>query len=72
MRQISTEEMKDVSGALCSNLTMSIGLTGVSVSGSLGDWRGCLDTLGNFARDKLNAYDAHYSTGIRYGEAHIG
>ena len=68
MRQISNEEMKDVSGALCSNLTMSWGITGVSLSGSLGDWRDCFNLLS----DRVYAEYAHYSTGIRYGEAHVG
>ena len=68
MRQISAEEMKDVSGALCSNLTMSFGLTGVSLSGSLGDWAHCFSLAG----DKLYSFGAHYSTGIPYGEPHVG
>jgi hypothetical protein len=68
MRQISTEEMKDVSGALCSNLTLSFGLTGISLSGSLGDWADCYNSVS----DRLYAYGAHYSTGIRYGEPHVG
>ena len=38
MRQISFEEAAAVGGAECANLTMSVGLTGVSISGSLGDW----------------------------------
>ena len=68
MRQISTEEMKEVSGALCSNLTMSLGITGVSISGSLGDWMDCY----NLFSDRVYAGYAHYSTGIGYGEPHVG
>lgn len=68
MRQISTEEMKDVSGALCSNVTMSLGITGVSFSGQLGDWADCYNRLS----DRVYAEYAHYSTGIGYGEAHVG
>ncbi|MGB2816479.1 MAG: hypothetical protein WBA53_16905 [Burkholderiaceae bacterium] len=68
MRQISTEEMKEVGGALCSNLTLSFGITGASISGSLGDWMDCY----NLASDRVYAEYAHYSTGIRYGEAHVG
>lgn len=68
MRQISIAEAKAVGGAACSDLTMSVGLTGVTVSGSLRDWADCFDRLG----DAINAFGAHYSTGIGYGEAHVG
>ena len=68
MRQLSSEEVKEVSGALCSNLTMSLGITGVSISGSLGDWGDCFRLAG----DRLYSYGAHYSTGIGYGEPHVG
>ena len=68
MRQISYEEAKAVGGADCGDLTMSFGLTGVSVSGSLSDWGDCFNQLS----DKLVGFAAHYSTGIPYGEAHVG
>ena len=68
MRQISIEEMKDVGGALCSYVTMSLGITGISFSGSLGDWADCYSRFS----DRVYAEYAHYSTGIRYGEAHVG
>ena len=68
MRQISNEEMNEVGGALCSNLTMTFGITGVSISGSLGDWADCYSRLS----DRVYAEYAHYSTGIGYGEPHVG
>jgi hypothetical protein len=68
MRQISNEEMKEVGGALCSNLTLSFSITGASISGSLGDWADCY----HYASDRVSGYMAHYSTGIGYGEAHVG
>ena len=72
MRQVSIEETRAVGGAACGDLTMSVGLTGVSISGSLNDWNDCLGTLGNFVMDTISGYGAHYSTGIPYGEAHVG
>lgn len=68
MRQISNEEMKDVSGALCSSLTLSFSVTGPTISGRLGDWADC------YARfsDRVYAEWAHYSTGIEYGTPHVG
>lgn len=68
MRQISTEEMKEVSGALCSNVTMSLGITGISFSGSLGDWADCYSGFS----DRVYARAVHYSTGIPYGAPHVG
>ena len=68
MRQLSNEEMKDVSGALCSNLTLSFSITGASIGGSLGDWRDCYNVIS----DRVYGEYAHYSTGIGYGEAHVG
>ncbi|HEX5638376.1 MAG TPA: hypothetical protein VFX81_01120 [Burkholderiaceae bacterium] len=68
MRQLSNEEMKDVSGALCSSLTLSFSVTGPTISGRLGDWMDCYNRLS----DRVYAEYAHYSTGIRYGEAHVG
>ena len=68
MRQISNEEMKDVSGALCSNLTLSFSITGGAISGQLGDWLDCYDRLS----DRIYAEWAHYSTGIEYGTPHVG
>jgi hypothetical protein len=68
MRQISTEEMKDVSGALCGNVTMSLGITGISFSGSLNDWADCYSRFS----DRVYAEYAHFSTGIGYGEPHVG
>jgi hypothetical protein len=37
MRQLSFEESAAVGGAECEDLTMTVGLTGVSISGSLSD-----------------------------------
>lgn len=68
MRQVSIEETKAVGGADCGDLTMSVGLTGVSISGSLSDWVDCYNRLS----DTISGYAAHYSTGIPYGEAHVG
>jgi hypothetical protein len=71
MRQISFEEEKAVGGANCGDLTMSISLTGVSISGSLDSWGSCVDGLTTSLMDGYNAFDAHWSTGIPYGEAHV-
>jgi hypothetical protein len=68
MRQVSIEETKAVGGADCGDLTMSVGLTGVSISGSLNDWGDCYNRLS----DAVSGFGAHYSTGIPYGEAHVG
>jgi hypothetical protein len=67
MRQLSSEEVKEVSGALCSNLTLSFSITGASISGQLGDWKDCYNLLS----DRVYGEWAHFSTGIRYGEAHV-
>jgi hypothetical protein len=68
MRQISNEEMKEVGGALCGNVTMTLGITGISLSGSLNDWGDCYT---RFA-DRVYAEYVHYDTGIGYGAAHVG
>lgn len=71
MRQISFDEAGAVSGADCGDLTMSIGLTGVSVSGSLSDWGSCVYSGYTFMTDMYNSWSSHYSTGIPYGYAHV-
>jgi hypothetical protein len=68
MRQVSIEEAMAVAGADCGDLTVSVGLTGVSISGSLSDWADCYNRLS----DAITGIGAHYSTGIPYGEAHTG
>ena len=72
MRQISIEEAGAVSGANCNDLTMTIGLTGASVTGSLSNWGSCFNTLSDWATDKYYGYTSTYDAGIPYGEAHVG
>ena len=72
MRQVSFEESAAVGGAACGDLTMSVGLTGVSVSGSLSDWGSCFNNAANWFSDSYNSYYASSVTGIPYGEAHVG
>lgn len=72
MRQISFDEAGAVSGADCGDLTMSIGLTGVSVSGSLSDWGSCFGSGLNYMNDLYNGWSSSYSAGIPYGYAHVG
>jgi hypothetical protein len=72
MRQVSFEESAAVGGAACGDLTMSLGLTGVSVSGSLSDWGSCFNNAANWLSDSYNSYYASSVTGIPYGEAHVG
>jgi hypothetical protein len=50
---------------------MSVGLTGVSISGSLGDWGSCVNDAVNWASDTYNSYYASSVTGIPYGQAHV-
>jgi len=71
MRQISFEESAAVGGAECGDLTMSVGLTGVSISGSLSDWGSCFNDAVNWASDTYNSYYASSVTGIPYGAAHV-
>lgn len=71
MRQISIEEAKAVGGAGCEDLTLNVGLTNVSISGSLADWGDCLTSVNNFVGDTMSGFGAHYSTGIPYGAAHV-
>jgi hypothetical protein len=72
MRQISFEEAKAVGGGACQDLTLTVGLTNVSLSGSLGDWGDCGNNFFNWIGDTFNSFEAHLSTGIPYGEAHVG
>ena len=72
MRQISIEEAAAVGGGACEDLTMSIGLTGVSISGSLSNWADCGNVVSTWLSDTFNSFDAHLSTGIPYGDAHVG
>lgn len=72
MRQISIDDTAAVSGADCGDLTVSVGFTGISISGSASDWGSCLDAAATWAGDAFNSFSAHYVTGIPYGEAHVG
>lgn len=72
MRTVSFEEAAAVGGAACEDLTMSVGLTGVSISGSLGDWGSCIGGALGWISDTFYGFSAHYSTGIPYGEPHAG
>jgi hypothetical protein len=71
MRQISIEEAAAVGGADCGDLTMSVGITGVTVSGSLENWGSCVDAAANWLSDTYTGISSHYITGIPYGEAHV-
>ena len=72
MRQISFEEAATVGGAACQDLTMSVGLTGVSITGSLSNWGSCVTDAANWLSDTYNSYYSSSVTGIPYGEAHVG
>jgi hypothetical protein len=72
MRQVSFDEAAAVGGADCGDLTMSVGLTGVTISGSLDNWGSCLDSASAWLSDTYTSFSAHYSTGIPYGEPHVG
>jgi len=72
MRQVSFDEAAAVGGAECGGLTMSVGLTGVSISGSLENWNSCFDAFSGWLSDSYNGISAHLSTGIPYGEPHVG
>ncbi len=72
MRQISIEEAGAVGGADCGDLSMSVSLSGVSISGSFDTWGSCLSSLGDLVTDKYYGYTSQYTTGIPYGEAHVG
>lgn len=71
MRQVSFDEAAVVGGAECGDLTMSVGLTGVSLTGSVSTWEGCMTSIYNGISDTLTGYGAHYITGIPYGEPHV-
>jgi hypothetical protein len=72
MRQVSFDESAAVGGAACEDLTMSVSITGVSISGSLSDWSSCFNDAMNWASDTYNSYYAGSVTGIPYGQAHVG
>lgn len=72
MRQVSFDEAAAVGGAECGGLTMSLGLTGVSLTGSVSAWESCMTSIYNGVSDTLSGYGAHYTTGIPYGEPHVG
>jgi hypothetical protein len=72
MRQLTVEETELASGAACGNLTVSVGLSGVSFSGSVDTWGSCLSGIFDAGSDLYSGLTAHYSTGIPYGEAHVG
>jgi len=72
MRQVSFEEAAAVGGAACEDLTMTIGLTGASITGSLSDWNSCFNDAVSWFSDTYNSYYAYSATGIPYGEAHVG
>jgi len=44
----------------------------VSISGSLSDWGSCFDSASAWLSDTFTSFSAHYSTGIPYGEPHVG
>ena len=71
MRQISIKEAAAVGGADCGDLTMSVGLTGASVSGSLSNWGSCVSSGVDWLADKYNGLTSQYITGIPYGEPHV-
>ena len=71
MRQISLEETAAVGGADCGDLTMSVGLTGASISGSLSNWSSCVSSGLSWVADQYNGFTSQYLTGIPYGEPHV-
>jgi len=72
MRQISFDEAVAVGGGTgCGDLTMSIGLTGVTFGGTLSNWGSCVGGIANFASDTMSGYGAHLTTGIPYGMSHV-
>jgi len=72
MRQISFEETAAVCGGDgCGDLTMTIGLTGVSFGGSLNNWGICAERLFNSASDTFSGYSSAWTAGIPYGMAHV-
>ena len=71
MRQVSFDEAAAVGGAACGDLTMSVGLTGVSISGSLDNWASCVDGAAAWISDAYNGLSSHYITGIPYGDPHV-
>jgi hypothetical protein len=68
MRHLSLDEVQAVGGASCGDLTVTVGLFNGSISGSFSDWLDCL----SYGRDLYNSFMAHVTTGIRYGEPHVG
>lgn len=72
MKHISFEEAESVGGAACTDLTLSIGLTGASASGSFADWADCVRIATDFIADKFGAFEGSMRTGIPYGEPHVG
>jgi hypothetical protein len=72
MRQITTREAGAVSGANCGDLTMTIGITGASITGSISNWAGCFNTLGDWVTDMYYGATSTYDAGIPYGEPHVG
>lgn len=72
MRQVSFDEAAAVGGAECGDLTMSVGLTGVTISGSLDDWASCIDSAYGWIGDTYNGFSSHFSAGIPYGDPHVG
>jgi hypothetical protein len=72
MRQVSLDDTALVGGAECGDITVSFGTGGISVGMTLNDAWDCLVTGYNFVGDMYNSYDAHSTTGIPYGYAHVG
>lgn len=72
MRQLTFDETKSVGGAAdCNDLTVSISLTGPSVSGSVSAWMGCAGQLSTALGDAVYGQWSHFSLGIPYGTAHV-
>jgi hypothetical protein len=71
MRQLTFDEVQAVGGAGCEDLSLSIGLNGVSLSGSLRNWSSCIGQIGDYAMDYLGGMSAHISTGLPYGRPSV-
>lgn len=69
MRQLTFDETVAVGGAVldCGDLSLSLSITGASISGSLKAWDRCLTSIG----DTINGQIASFNAGIPYAYAHV-
>jgi hypothetical protein len=69
MRQLTLDETAAVGGAVldCGDLSVSLSLTGASISGSLNAWDRCLTSIA----DTINGRIASFDAGIPYALVHV-